>query len=261
MTAEDYLRRVSFALRDLPWKTRHGLVSELRGHLSELPAETDLGARLGAPEEYATDLRSAAGLERRRGAIAFLRARRPRNVILIAVLLTAIGLAIGSVAWIQSYQPLAFAGSMADPAGAEEAQAGDSESVVFHEGRPFRFGISVRNTGSFTVRVLGVRYPPSLPFSARLVISGPDYHEGTAGPYLRFRPFELRPGEERLLLLKGVYAHCSAWGQRTSVGLETFPVRFSFLWKTSTADIPLPETLAIVFAKNCAAGDQAVAGR
>ena len=79
MTAEDYLRRVDVAVRDLPWRTRRELNSELRGHLAELPADTDFVERLGTPERYAADLRSAAGLERRRGPIAFLRARRPRN--------------------------------------------------------------------------------------------------------------------------------------------------------------------------------------
>lgn len=37
MTADDYLRRVGYALGDLPWKMRRDLISELRTHLSELP--------------------------------------------------------------------------------------------------------------------------------------------------------------------------------------------------------------------------------
>jgi uncharacterized membrane protein len=60
VTAEDYVSRVAFELRDLPWGTRRELLSELRVHLDELPAGTDLAARLGPPEEYAADLRSLA---------------------------------------------------------------------------------------------------------------------------------------------------------------------------------------------------------
>jgi uncharacterized membrane protein len=81
MIAEDYLRMVAFELRDLPWKMRRDIVSELRGHLDELPPGTDLGAQLGRPHEYAAELRSAAGLERRRGVIAFLRAPRFQMVM------------------------------------------------------------------------------------------------------------------------------------------------------------------------------------
>ena len=90
MTADEYVRRVNYWLTDLPWGTKTELLSELRGHLSELPEGTDL-ASLGTPEQYAADMRTAAGLERRRGVIAFLRARRPRNLILTFVIVTLIG--------------------------------------------------------------------------------------------------------------------------------------------------------------------------
>lgn len=248
MTAEDYVDRVAFELHDLPWTTRRELVAELRAHLGELPDGTDLVARLGPPEQYAADLRTAAGLDRRHGPIAFLRARRPRNLILTVVVLVVMGLGIGAVVWVDSYQPLALGSSGQDPAGAVQAPAGDSESVVFRDGRPFRFGVSIRNTGSFTVRIVGVPLTPGLPVSTRLLMSGPLYRGGTAAPF-RFHPFDLKPGEERFLLLQGVYAHCSAWGPSTVTGLDSLPVRYSFLWRTATADIPLFEKLAIVFPK------------
>ena len=100
----------------------------LRRHLDELPADTNLAERLGTPQEYAADLRSPAGLERRRGAIAFLQARRPRNLILTVVVLTVIGLAIGAVEWIDSYQPIAFAGGTQFPLDAKPSagQAGET---------------------------------------------------------------------------------------------------------------------------------------
>ena len=264
MTAEDYLRRVAFELRDLPWKMRRDLVSELRGHLSELPPGTDLEARLGAPEEYAADLRTAAGLERRRGAIARVRAGRPRNVILAMVALVLIVLAIGSVAWIQTYQPLAFRST---------APNGGDALVDFHNGRPFKFGVDLMNTGRFTVRVLGVGRPFSegRPFASRLLMSkeiaGNEKPMEKAlcnrkdvatslechgmfvrprGPYELFHPFDLRPGQARNLLLRGSYGNCHVVGSLATVRLDDFPVRFSFLWKTATAQIPLLKERTII---------------
>ena len=258
LTADDYVRRVAFELRDLPWATRRELVSELRVHLAELPPGTDLGERLGTPEDYAADLRSAAGLERRRGVVAFLRARRPRNVILTVMLLVSIGLAIGAVVWVRSYQPIAFAGSTQLPGGVKEAPGIDGNAVVFHKGQPFQYGFTVRNTGRFAVRVLGVPYSPALPFSARLSMSGPQREPGMEGPWKPFRPFDLKPGEIRWLVLEGAYACHSGMGAGTSSGIDALPVRFSFLWKTSTASIPLDGQLTFLFPKGCR---YAVAGK
>ena len=58
MTRDEYLRDVGYWLRDLPWSTRRDLMSELRGHLDELPADMDFRAQLGPPETYAHDLRN-----------------------------------------------------------------------------------------------------------------------------------------------------------------------------------------------------------
>jgi hypothetical protein len=246
MTRDEYVRSVGFGLRDLPWSTRRDLMAELRAHLAELPADTDLEERLGTPEVYAADLRSAAGLGRRRGLIAFLRARRPRSLVLSVAALTTIGLAIGGIVWVQSYQPLAFAGGSLYPAEATGRVGLQGQSVVFRQGRPFQFGITVTNTGRFPVRVLGVPVPPpGLPFRGRLMMSrelGPGVH----GPYTGFRPFDLDPGQVRLLFFKGVLA-CRGGRANTGIGLLDFPVRFSFLWRTETAYLPLDQQLAVVF--------------
>jgi hypothetical protein len=245
--AEDYVRMVAFELRDLPWRMRRDLVAEIRGQLDELPPGTNLGKRLGRPHEYAAELRAAAGLERRRGLIAFLRARRPRNVILTVVALTAIGLAIGAVAWIDTYQPLTFGNAYRFPDGSVEAPAGDSSSVLFQQGRPFELGMEILNTGRFAVRVLGVPLWPGEPFKARLLMYRPNFIGGDVGPLARFHPFDLKPGERDILVLKGTYAHCNSWPGAGSTALFDLPVRYSFLWRTATANIPLPEELAFVF--------------
>jgi hypothetical protein len=77
VTRDEYVRNVGWWLRDLRWSTRRDLLTELRAHLDELPADTDLSAELGPPEAYADDLRTAAGLERRRGVIALRRVNEP----------------------------------------------------------------------------------------------------------------------------------------------------------------------------------------
>src|SRR5207253_8264504 len=172
--------------------------------------------------------RAAAGLERRRGPIAFLRARRPRNVILTVAVLAVIGLAIGAVAWIQSYQPLAFAGAETLPRGSKNTLTvnGYAASVGYHKGRPFQLGVEVQNTGRFMVRVLSVPYssghpwPGKVPWSARLVMATetavplPPGLIGRAGhgwrqrPLNPLHPFDLEPGPPRFVLLKGGYANC-----------------------------------------------------
>ena len=245
MTAAEYVRRVEFWLRDLPWRMRQELLAELRTHLSEVPAGTDLAARLGSPEQYATDMRSAAGLERRRGTIAFLRARRPRNVVLTAVALTLTGLAIGAVAWIQSYQPIAFAGGTQFPLDAKGAVGLVGEAVAVHPGRPFQFGITIQNTGRFTVRVLGVPYSLQvLPFSGRLLMSKDQTGRLNERPLERFRPFDMKPGSFRWLVFKGIYDCGTMSPGGGEIGLADFPVRFKFLWRTKTVFIPLDEQLA-----------------
>lgn len=248
MTADEYVGRVNFWLSDLPWSTKKALLSELRAHLAELPAGTDLDT-LGAPEQYAADLRAAAGLERRRGVIAFLRARRPRNLILVAVALTVIGLAIGAVAWIDSYQPLVYGDSGMDPNDLVSPRGG-GQYVVAHLGSPFRFGFTVRNDGRFTVRVLGVPELRGYPFRAHLWASGPTIRGGMPLPERRFKPIDLKPGWTLVLYLVGHYACTYQAPPGSSTTLAELPVRYRFLWRTATTTIDLHEQLAILLPEN-----------
>lgn len=253
MTREDYLRHVDYRLDDLPWGMRQNLLAEIRTHLDELPASTDLRAQLGPPEAYAKDLRSAAALERRRGLIAFLRARRPRNLILAVATLIAIGLTIGAIAWIDSYQPLAAGNTTYGPLHAVSSPTGDGNYVVFHQGRRFRYGTTIWNAGRYTVRVLGIPML-GLPISYRLLMSAPTTFDqgGMPPPYTRFRPFDLKPGEQRGIIFAGVYEEpCRDRGPGGgSIDWESIPIRYGFLWRTKTVQVPLPERLAFVFRKS-----------
>lgn len=227
---------------------RRDLVADLREHLAEVPSLDELGT----PQQYAAELRAAAGLGQRRGPVAFVRARRPRNLILTVLALTLAGLVVGAIVWVDGYQPLAADMGYGYPVGAVEDPSGLGQSVVFRQGHPFRLALDIENAGRFAVRVLGVSYGPGLmPFTARLVMSKP-MKANTAGfppPWTRFRPFDLRPGEARALMLKGVWANCKGWNGGGSRLLLDFPLRYSFLWRTGTADIRLPEPLAIVYPK------------
>jgi hypothetical protein len=261
MTSEDYISMVRRELRDLPWTMRRDLISEISGQLDELPPGTDLRKRLGRPDEYATELRSAAGLERRRGLIAFLRARRPRNVILTVVALTVIGLAIGAVEWVDSYQPLATGNTSYGPLGSHASPAGDGIYVRFRQGKPFRYGMTIWNRGRYTVRVLGLPefyrgHLAGLPASVRLLLSAPTTFNrgGIPGPFTPFHSFDLKPGEQRGLMFSGVFdLPCRDRGPGGgSDFLLAIAVRYSFLWHTATTAVTLPERLAVFFPKRSA---------
>lgn len=59
---EAYAARVRTALADLPAADRADLLADLEDHLTEVADEGDLDELLGAPEAYAAELRSSAGL-------------------------------------------------------------------------------------------------------------------------------------------------------------------------------------------------------
>lgn len=261
MTAESYVREVELALRDLPWSQRRDLIADLRLHLADLPPETDLVARLGTPERYAADLRAAEGIERRRGLVAFLRARRPRNVILVTLLVVVLALAIGAtitaVVYVDRYQPLSNAGFGLGTPGMKPSPGQDGNTVLFHQGRPFFYGIGITNDGRYGVRILGALRPGSGNdfFTGRLLMSK-DEHCEDAGRLEPFHPFEMKPDACRFLVFKGVFK-CgnTAWPgghgryNYDSFGLTDFSVRYSFLWRTATVAIPQTDPLEISFQK------------
>jgi len=251
VTAEEYLRWVGFELHDLPWRMRRDLLAELREHLAELPEGTNFSERLGPPMEYAAELRVAAGLERRRGLIALLRRPRPRNLVLVALALTVIGLVIGAVAWVDSYQPIAEGNTSYGPLDVVYSPTG-GEYVVVHQGRPFRFGITIWNRGQYTVRVLGLGQQFGLPLSFRLLMSAPTTFKygGMPRPFTPFRPFDLKPGEQRGLIFSGHYDQpCSQRNFEGTTGWGSIPVRFSFLWRTTAVQVPLSDDLSFVYRK------------
>jgi hypothetical protein len=185
-----------------------------------------------------------------------MRARRPRNVVLAAValtlLFTAIGLTIGAVVWIDSYQPIAFASSYATPIGTRKVPGLPGGNVAFRRGQPFELGLEIVNRGRFAVRVLGVPIWHGHPWKARLLMSPSSYTHADNRRMRPFRPFDLQPGEHRFLDFKGVWA-CGhqRWFNGNTDAVTDFPVRYGFRWRKGTADIALPEVIAIHFPKGC----------
>jgi hypothetical protein len=240
VTREEYLRAVEWQLRDVPWKRRKQLAGELAAHLDETPPE-----QLDTPQAYAAELRRSENLPRRHGVVAFLRARRPRNLVIVGALLVVLALTVSGYAWAESYQPLSRGSYGLYPPGSRSGPAGET-AVVFHDRGPFRYGFSIRNDGDLTVRVVGLPLSGRNPFSAKVFLSGPLEHaRSIPGPTVPFRPFDLGPGDERMLILRGSFANCRDWGGGTGATYDSLPVRFQFLWRTETVSVPLANPLVI----------------
>jgi hypothetical protein len=266
VTADAYVRAVEFELRDLPWSQRCKLVVELQVHLAEFPPDANLVERLGTPEQYAAEMRAAAGIERRHGPIAWLRARRPRNVVLVALGVVVLSIAIGGLVWIAKYQPLTTGNTWSTP-GAIDPPTGDGVYYVFHQGRPFRYAMTIANSGRFTVRVVDIPLVRAAwPARFRLLVSQPMTPHGGSppGPWVAFHPFDLHPGEQRGIELSGRFnLPCSRRSDTAglSEGWDWIPVHYSFLWHVGTAEVPFPQPLSFVYRKNAAAGCPGSEGR
>jgi HAAS len=280
-----YLERLSRAAHDLPRGRRRELLSEIELHIRMALAQTPcanqeeleaLLEKVGAPAEIAaaaTD-QAVAPIQRPPGAIAFLRGHRPRRLIMTLVALALVVFAIGAAVWTQSYQPLAFARADILPANSfnTEGETGYAAWIGYHKGigggpdRPF-FGVTIQNTGPFTVQLVRppAKYAPTMPvmwgWSSRLLMArytrlktnpnpllARQGHRSLwkRGPLQPFQPISLAPGQIVMIAYQGVWHDCQI---KPHVGTTTpprsFPIRFSYLWKTTTAHIPFPGGLTI----------------
>jgi hypothetical protein len=193
--------------------------------------------------------------------------------------------AISAFFWIRSYQPIAFAPAQVLSAGSVNTigEGGHGALVGYSTGiggshRPY-FGVTLQNTGRFTVHLLGIgRYAPLLPVlrgwstrllmaqgqfvqrsihvpSAKVVRDGKTLPENghvlhqriwKPGRLRPFQPFDLAPGQAVMMVLRGVWhmdCHPVTLGAVTPP--VSFPVQYSFLGKTTTAQLPLPSGLTI----------------
>ena len=255
----EYLRQVEVHLTDLPWRARKNLVADLRGHLAEVPTDDDLVIRLGNPQSYAGELRAAAGLEPRRGPLAFIRARRPRNVAIAVALLVIAAALTAAVIWASHYQPLSTGNVWQSPLVSHPGAAGETVAPYLNR-KPFQYGVSIRNSGRFPVRILGIPLDPefSLPWKVRpyMVTSETNFAKGPE-PFHPFHPFTLKPGHQRLIVLRGVYANCKNYISNSGVNVSAIRVRERFLLWTHTVWIDLPGALVVTMPRHknpCATG-------
>lgn len=187
----------------------------------------------------------------------------------LLVLLAAIAAAV----WIQSYQPLAFGRMGVVPAGSYNTvgEKGQVAWVGYRKGigggpnRPF-FGATLQNTGPFTVRLEEPtgKYGPDLPvlgaWSSRLLMArytrvketNPELarqdhgYTWKRGPLQPYHPINLAPGQIVMIAYQGVWHDCQLKAPAgTSTPPTTFPISYSFLWKTATAHIPFPGGMTI----------------
>ena len=106
------------------------------------------------------------------------------------------------------------------------------------------------------MRVLGVPRDVTDFYTGHLLMSADQTGRLDERPLERFHPFDLKPGSFRWLVIKGVYACTTGMGRDSIAGVASltqsaFPVRFSFLWRTATASIPLDEPLGFNFPRGC----------
>lgn len=173
--------------------------------------------------------------------------------------------AIAAAVWIQSYQPLAFGRVGVVPVGSYNTigERGQVAWVGYRKGigggseRPF-FGVTIQNTGRFTVRLerpTGIYGPdgPDRPvlrgWSSRLVMARYTRDHGSGwkrGPLEPYQPINLAPGQIVMIGYQGGWHDCQI---KLPVGATTpptsFPISYSFLWKTATAHISFPGGLTI----------------
>lgn len=189
-----------------------------------------------------------AGLSPQRGPIAFLRARRPRNLVFTVIVLSVFGALAGGVVWGRSYQPVGAGSTGLSPNPSTEGAL--HETVArFRNHRPFQFGFSMRNDGRFAVRILDIPLNDGFtrPFAVRAFIDPAEI--GMSETQEPFHAFTLRPGHERFIVLRGRYANCDKYVANNSLIFDAMPVRTRFLLWTHTILLPLSYPLVIKMPK------------
>ncbi|HEV7680227.1 MAG TPA: hypothetical protein VGQ42_16820 [Candidatus Dormibacteraeota bacterium] len=246
--ADAYAVAVGRELRDLRRQRRRRLLDDLRRHLSELPAGSDLAATLGAPKRYAEDLRSSNGIAPPHGWGRVRRVPVRLRVALVLALITAVAASIGGV-WISQYQPLvrglsySLSGTRADP-----VFGGASNVVVdFQQSAMYQFDFAVRNGGSVGVDVVDVplQLLHGFPLVMEEVLVMPPRAYCCRENARPFQPFSLAPGEERGLVFRSVMEHCQSFPDGGSISVSSLDLRFRVLGITKTQKVDLPAPLAV----------------
>lgn len=174
-------------------------------------------------------------------------------LIIVAVLVIAAGIVTARA--VATYDPLE-AGTTSRYPGArlvEPVETGELETydLPYQHGREGDLFFSVRNSGRWGVKIIDFPILHHRVFSlikfAAVEVGDTSHQER---PSVRFTPFILRSGEERLIRLRGVFTDCDHYEALSGNAFESFQVRYRFLWSTRTANIPLPARLKVTSPPN-----------
>jgi hypothetical protein len=176
-------------------------------------------------------------------------------VAIAALLVVIASSAIATVVWASTYQPLRTGALGLNPQPSHQ-DALQETVATFRDAEPFQFGFSVRNDGKFSVRVLDIPMLHDgtvLPFAVRAFVSAEPLHwtgGSVLGRLVLFQPFDLRPGEERMLEFRGRYANCREFASSSEVIYDAFDLHARFLAWTHTVRIHFSEPLVIRFPRS-----------
>ncbi len=166
-----------------------------------------------------------------------------------------LGACTGTI-FVWRYQPLTNGSTygVRGETASETTSVGGSNVVMYSAGESFEMIFTVRNSGAVTVRVTGVPDTEIGPIVASYDVSmmprnATAYDDSVAAS---FQAFVLRPGEERLLVLRYTFKDC---GESATAGNRTVrrqPVRYELPRQFSrVAEVALSQPLVIMGMPTC----------
>lgn len=166
-----YYGTVADSVDDIPWRERQRILDTLADRLGALGPDDSPTSELGPPEDYAAQVRAAAGATTERGgSFARLRASRTRTKVLLgAAAFLVVVLVAGAVSALR-YQPLRAEGTAeaVDP-GLVVQDAGGVQglTVRFQPGGQILVRYSLTNSGLVDVNIDGIDIEKRFPVKVK----------------------------------------------------------------------------------------------
>ena len=181
-------------------------------------------------------------------------ARRPSSRVGLLVVLTFILAAISPLSFALTYEPLqrgSAYGLLAGSGGSDDLKTVEDveRPLDYRNGETLAYFLSIRNTGIVGLDVtdlpndaesLGLFESEDVLVVTATEETGPIYER--AEP---FEPFHLDAGEERTVIIRGHFAHCSYYPAGAVSELSTQHIRFRVFGITKSAGIRLPAPLQV----------------
>jgi len=187
-------------------------------------------------------------------APASIRPARRSSRVGLLVALTFILAATAPISFGLTYDPLrggsAFGVLATDGDGGELTSVPPGEPLGYRDGSQAGFFMSIRNTGlvGLTVTELPNDAETFGLFEAQdvlLVPAGDAAVTDLYGDAEPFEPFRLAVGEERIVVVRGRFAHCGYFPAGTESELRTAHVRFRVFGVTKSTTIMLPTPVRV----------------